>query len=227
MNKNVIGRFLTLLFFLFYTHAISYAQNNFKRNYLGIQPGLVISRDHGRGNSYSIESKNFSVPGEQMGITYKYFSRSRFMFGFDFNLSHNRDKNTSRYLNTVVNYTLYNDVSVTNTNSYYFIDLPQYVGYSAVKSHNFCFSIYAGWMPRIFLTGTESRKTNYAALNFTNKPMVVENHVIVDGLLGMSLDFKLSEKLALEFSPKYSLGFSELMSLQNIYLPISIIRSIK
>ena len=215
--------------FLFCLHTVSYSQNNFKRNYIGVQPGLIISKENGHpGNSLSSSSKFFSVIGGQIGITYKYFSRSRFMFGCDLNLSRSGSKNVSTYTTIVDNYKLYYDLTVTNQDHYYCIDLPQYVGYSIVKSHNFCFSLYMGAMPRIFLAETENRSSNYAGTDFNyDKSMVLGNRFLVDGLAGLSLDFKLTEKLALEISPKCSYGFSKAVSASNIYLPVSIIRSIK
>ena len=225
MKKNAIIKFSAFLFFLFCVSVISYSQNNFKRNYLGIQGGMIISKKTGEGNSLSYSSKNLLVPGEQIGITYKYFSKSRFMFGCDLNVSRSGSKNKSLYSAPFVP-SGYNEIEVTNKEIYHCIDMPQYIGYSAVKSHNFCLSLYGGFMSRILLSQTEYRSSSDPDLGY-DKSIVIANYILLDALVGASLDFKMSERLALEISPKYSYGFSKEMNLHNLYIPVSLIMSLK
>jgi hypothetical protein len=227
MNKNILMRYSFFLIFLFGNIMLSYSQNNFKRNYMGIQAGMIISKGTGQGNSLSYASKNSFIVGEQIGVTYKYFSKSRFMFGADLNVSRTGNENISKYNSAVVaNDSGYDVIEVTNKDIYHCIDLPQYLGYSPVKSHNFCLSVYGGIMPRVLLSETDYRTSNDSSLNF-DKFIKIEKHIVVDALIGASLDFKLSERLALELSPKYSYGFSKQVNLHNLYIPLSLIISLK
>ncbi len=226
MNKNMASRFFIFLFFLFGISMVSYTQNTLHRNYIGLQPGLIISKIYKNPNFIG-EAKFYPTAGAQMGITYKYFAQSRFMFGVDLNFSLKRNKafykpySGTVYVEKLKEYIHYDDLSTTVKYQFYSIDVPKYVGYPVYKISSFCFNLYLGVIPSVFFKSTESRAFNHAELNETIP--YGKDLFSLNGMVGISMDFKLSERLALDISPRYTSD----LSTGTLYLPISIIRSIK